>query len=120
LSLRLDRSTPLSAFEQNAFYVTTALEGTLALPLPLSVAMTSGAGYRWSDYRTVAAELGVPREDRIFSWFVGLRRSLSRRAHASVVYSRERRDSNLDGFSNVNEGLSLQLNVDVFQGWNAP
>jgi hypothetical protein len=117
LTLRLDRATPLSAFEQNGFYVTTALQGTFSAPLPASLRLTSGASYRWNDYETPASAIGVPREDRVFGWYVRLRRPLFGSASLSADYRRERRSSNLDEFNVVNEGFSLSLDINAFDLW---
>ena len=65
LTLFVNRSTPVSAFEDNAFYVFTGLQGSGRFPLPLEFQLQGGLGYQWNDYRTVADEIGVPREDRI-------------------------------------------------------
>ena len=88
------------------------------MPLPLALRLTSGAGYQWNDYRTPALELGVPREDRMFGWFVGLRRVLFGRAYLSADYRRERRDSNLDVFDVVTDGFVLRLEINVFDTWS--
>ena len=74
LALYASRSTPVSAYEENAFYVSTGLQGTLQVPLPAQFQLRGGLGYQWNDYRTVASEIGGPREDRILGWYVGLRR----------------------------------------------
>ena len=116
LGLLLDRSTPVSGFEANGFYVTTSAQASLTAPLPLGLALNSGAGYHWNDYRTPAAKLGRPRQDRIFGWYFGLRRPLSRWATLAATYRKDRRNSNLDEFDSVMEGLVLQLDVNFFPG----
>jgi hypothetical protein len=114
LSLRLSRTTPVSAFEQNAYYVYTSVQGTLRLPLPLQAALDTGLGYQWNDYRTVASEIGMPREDRILAWFVGLRRPLWRHLYLGAFYRHEDRLSNVDRFDTEAEGFVLELHWDLF------
>jgi hypothetical protein len=114
LTMTLNRSTALSAFESNGFYVTTSAQGTLAVPLPWALSVDSGLGHYWNDYRTPSLELNVPREDRLLAWFVGVRRQLGRRLFVSGFYRRERRQSNLDTFDNVTDGFILQLDASLF------
>lgn len=116
LGILLDRSTPVSGFEANGFYVTNSARANFTAPLPLGLFVDSGAGYHWNDYRTPAAELGRPRQDRIFGWYFGLRRPVSRWATLAATYRRDRRNSNLDEFDSVMEGLVLQLDVNFFPG----
>lgn len=114
LTLSANRATALSAFEDNAFYVTTAVHAGLTVPLPLSFSLSGGAGYHWNRYRTIASDLGEPREDRIFGWSVGLGRSVSRWAYLRADYRRDRRDSNLGGLNNKTDALIVQLGVGLF------
>jgi hypothetical protein len=109
LGLFLSRSTPVSAFEQNGFYVATSLQGSIVAPLPLRLLLTGGAGWQWNDYRTDAAGLGAPREDRLLGWYVGLRRPLQRRFYLSGLYRAENRRSNLDAFDTDTDGFYVQL-----------
>jgi hypothetical protein len=109
LGVFLSRTTPVSAFEQNAFYVATMLQGTLVVPLPLEFQLNGGLGYQWNDYRTAAAAIGVPREDRILGWSVGLRRPIHRRLYLSGLYRAEDRRSNLDEFEVDTDGFYVQL-----------
>jgi hypothetical protein len=109
LGVFLSRSTPVSAFEENAFYVSTMLQGTLVVPLPLEVQLDGGLGYQWNDYRTVATEIGAPREDRILAWNAGLRRAIHRRLYLSGQYRAENRHSNLDRFDVNANGFYIQL-----------
>ena len=74
LGIYASRTTPVSAYEENGFYVSNSVQGTLQLPLPAQFQLQGGVGYQWNDYRTVATEIGSPREDRILGWYVGLRR----------------------------------------------
>jgi hypothetical protein len=114
VTLFVNRSTPASAFEDNAFYVYTALQGSARFPLPLELQALGGLGYQWNDYRTASAELGVPREDRILAWYVGLRRPVHRRLFLSATYRRQERRSNLDAFDVDANGFILQLEWDIF------
>jgi hypothetical protein len=114
LGIFLSRSTPASAFEENAFYVATMLQGTVVLPLPLELQLNAGLGYQWNDYRTVAAAIGVAREDRILGWFVGLRRPILRQLYLSGFYRAEDRRSNLDQFVVDSDGFYVQLEWNPF------
>jgi len=113
-SLYLNRSTPVSAFEENAFYVSTGIQGAARVPLFLQLQLQGGLGYQWNDYRTVAEELGAPREDRILALYVGLRRPIRRQFFVSATYRREERLSNLDRFDTNTDGFFLQLEWDIF------
>jgi Putative beta-barrel porin 2 len=109
VGLFLTRATPVSAYEENGFYVSTALQGTLVAPLPLAFQLDGALGYRWNDYRTVAAEIGVPREDRMLSWSVGLRRPIHHRLYLSGMYRAENRRSNVGQFDVDTSGFYVQL-----------
>jgi hypothetical protein len=114
VTVYLNRSTPASAFENNAFYVFTAVQGSARFPLPLEFQAQGGVGYQWNDYRTPSAELGVPREDRIVAWYVGLRRPVHRQLVLSATYRRQERRSNIDRFDIDADGFILQLEWDIF------
>ncbi|HEX9188386.1 MAG TPA: outer membrane beta-barrel protein, partial [Vicinamibacteria bacterium] len=108
------RSTPLSAYEQNAFYVSTALQGTVRLPLLARFELRGGLGYQWNDYRTVASAIGRPREDEILGWYVGLRRPLWENVFLSGAYRSEDRKSNVSEFETDADGFYFQLEWDIF------
>jgi hypothetical protein len=110
------RSTPVSAFEENGFYVSSSLQGTLQLPLPAQFQVRGGLGYQWNDYRTVASEIGRPREDRILGWHVGLRRPLRSDLFVSGAYRSEDRRSNVDAFDTDANGFYFQIEWDPFGG----
>lgn len=110
------RSTPLSAFENNGFYVSTGVLGTLTFPLRLGISATAGASYQWNDYRTPAADLGEPRQDRILGWSAGLGRPLTRWCFLRVDYRQDRRESNIDSLSTTSHGLVAQVGVGWFGG----
>jgi hypothetical protein len=114
LAVYASRSTPVSAYEENAFYVSSALQGTLQVPMPAQFQLRGGLGYQWNDYRTVASEIGAPREDRILGWYVGLRRPVRSNLFLSGVYRSEDRRSNVDEFDTDADGFYLQLEWDIF------
>jgi len=114
LTLAVRRATPVSNFESNAFYVSTDLDASLLLALPLALSLESGLGHRWNDYRTDALALGRPRNDKVFGWRVGLRRAFGAGTSFAIGYRRERRRSNLDAFDSDTNGLVLQLDFNVF------
>jgi len=104
----------VSAFEENGFYVSTGLQGTLQLPLPARFQLQGGIGYQWNDYRTAASAIGRPREDGILGWFVGLRRPVLDSLFLSGAYRRENRRSNVDDFDTEANGFYLQLEWSFF------
>ena len=114
LAVYASRSTPVSAFEENGFYVSTGLQGTLQVPLPARLQLRGGLGYQWNDYRTVASAIGRPREDRIFGWYVGLRRPVRPNLFLSGSYRSEDRRSNLDNFDTNADAFYLQLEWNIF------
>jgi hypothetical protein len=113
-SVYASRSTPPSAYEENAFYVSSGLQGTLQVPMPAQFQLRGGLGYQWNDYRTVASEIGQPREDRILGWYVGLRRPVVRNLFLSGAYRSEDRTSNVDTFDTDADGFYFQLEWDIF------
>jgi len=114
VTIFVNRSTPASAFEDNAFYVFTALQGSGRFPLPWQLQAQGGLGYQWNDYRTVSEVIGAPREDRIFAWYVGLRRPVGRQLFLSATYRQQDRTSNIEQFSIDAKGFILQLEWDIF------
>ena len=82
--------------------------------LPAEFQLQGGVGYQWNDYRTVATEIGVPREDRILAWYVGVRRAVYQRLFLSATFRREERRSNLEQFDTNADGFVLQLEWDIF------
>ena len=114
LTLTGTRAPNVSAFEQNAFYVTSAVAVLLRAGLPGSLALEAGAGYHRNDYRTVASSIGVPRRDAIRGWTVGLGRPFTRRAFIRADYRRDRRDSNIDAFDSRSNALTVQLGLGLF------
>ncbi len=113
LAVYASRSTPVSAFEENAFYVSTGLQGTLQVPLPARLQLRGGLGYQWNDYRTVASAIGQPREDRILGWYVGLRRPVRPNLFLSGAYRSEDRRSNLDNFDTNADAFYFQVEWNI-------
>lgn len=115
LAIGAQRGTRLSAFEDNAFYVSNMGSLQLTAPLPLGIAASAGAGYHWNEYKTTASALGAPREDRIFGWSVGLGRPVTRHAYFRADYRRERRNSNVDDLDITTDALVVQLGIGFFR-----
>jgi hypothetical protein len=109
-----NRSTELSAFEGNAFYVTTSVEGVLTAPLPLSFSVSAGGGYHVNRYPTAAQQIGVPRRDQIVDWLVGVGRGITHWAFLRADYRRDRRDSNIDFFDQHTHAFYVQLGLGFF------
>jgi hypothetical protein len=120
LTLRAIRSSNPSAFEENGFYITTAGEADLTLPLPLYFTLRGGVGYHRNAYRTIVPELGEPRQDDIFAWSVGLGRGVTRWAFLRADYRWERRDSNLDAYDVDTDGFLVQFGIGRLGGGGAP
>lgn len=114
------RATHVSAFEQNAFYVSGSVEALVRAAMPWSVAAEAGVGFHRNDYRTVASSIGVPRHDSIRGWTLGLARPLTRHAFVRADYRRDRRDSNVDVFDSHSHVLMLQLGIGVFAAGALP
>ena len=108
------RATNVSGFEENAFFVTNAIEFLLRAGLPWSLALQAGAGYHRNDYRTVASEIGAPRRDEIRGWTLGLGRPVTRYAFVRADYRRERRDSNIDSFDSPSNALIVEIGLGLF------
>jgi hypothetical protein len=113
LAVYASRSTPPSAYEQNGFYVSSAVQGTLLVPLPAEFQIRGGLGYQWNDYRTAASEIGAPREDRILAWHVGLRRPVRPNLFLSAAFRSEDRQSNVGTLDTDADGFYFQLEWDI-------
>ena len=114
LTLTGTRATRVSGFEENAFYVTSAVEAILRAALPWSLAGEAGAGYHRNEYRTVATSIGAPRLDAIRGFTLGLGRPITRHAFVRADYRRDRRDSNIDVFDSRSNALTVQLGIAMF------
>jgi hypothetical protein len=108
------RATDLSAFEGNAFYVSTGGQVLFSFAVPWSLSMNAAVGYQENRYETVATGLAVPREDTIFGWSLGLSRPLGTFAFVRADYRRDRRRSNLPGFDVTTDGFTLQVGLGLF------
>jgi hypothetical protein len=112
--LLVGRATPVSNFENNAFYVSTSGEVELDVALPYELSVHGAVGYHVNGYRTLATELGAEREDRILGWSIGVGRPINRWSFFRADYRRDRRSSNLDMFDVQTHALTVQLGVGLF------
>ncbi len=113
IDLSVRRSLDPSAFEDDGFYVATLIDTVLTLPGPYRTYLRGGVGYQWSDYHTNATGLAEPRADRILAWYAGLGRLFGEHIGLRIDYRRERRTSNLPGFSITTNALMVQASL----GW---
>jgi hypothetical protein len=111
LDVRAARTTNLSAYTDNAFYVATSVEAAVTTPIPLGLTARGAAGYQWNSYRVPDALLGEPREDTIFGWAVGLGRNIGSRSYLRADYRRDRRRSNVPGFDVTTDGFIVQFGI---------
>jgi hypothetical protein len=109
LVLGAGRAPYLSAFEANAFYVASRIDGSLVLPTFAGFWLTLGARQQWNGYRLRATGLVVPREDRLSGWSVGLARNIKSWASARVDYHQDRRISNIPGLTTRTHAFIAQL-----------
>jgi len=114
LSLVASRTTHVSSFEENAFYVTSSGQFLLQMEGPWSTSLEGGGGYHRNDYRTIASSIGAPRRDVIRGWTVGVARQATRHAFIRVDYRRERRDSNIDAFDTHSNSLIVNIGIGMF------
>ncbi len=111
LEVRGGRMTDLSNFADNAFYVSTSVDGAITTPIPLGLTARAAAGYQWNTYRVTVASIGEPREDTIFGWALGLGRNLGPRTYVRADYRRDRRRSNIPGFDVTTDGFIVQFGI---------
>lgn len=109
--LRGGRTTDISNFDTNAFYVSTFVDGSVSAPVPLGLSARGAVGYQWNTYRVPTALIGEPREDSILGWAVGLGRNLGVRTYVRADYRRDRRRSNIPGFDVTTDGFIVQLGI---------
>ena len=114
LQLLASRATPVSAFEDDPFYVSSSTAAELHLALPFELSGRAAYGLHRNRYRTAASGLGAPREDRMSGWSLGLGRPLGQWGFARVDYAEDRRDSNLDVLDVRTHAFSVQLGVGAF------
>lgn len=113
LTLSAQRSTQLSAFENNAFYVVDGVQLTLRMPVVLSFEVNAGTSYQDNTYRLTAQGLAEPRHDRLVGWTAGLARPVTRWAYLRADYNWERRNSNVPGLSAKTHAFIAQLGLGV-------
>ena len=114
LGIYASRTTPVSAYQENGFYLSNSVQGTLQVPLPAEFRLQGGVGYQWNDYRTVVVRIGGPREDRILGWYASLRRPVRQNLFLSGSYRSEDRQSNVNVFDSNSDGFYFQLEWDIF------
>ena len=61
----------------------------------------------------MAAPIGVPREDSILGWTLGLSRPVGSFGYLRADYRRDRRRSNLPGFDITTDGFIVQMGVGL-------
>lgn len=107
VALRGYRSTYLSAFEDNGYYVSQGgrLEFSGGLPLRLRFVLTGSL--QRNDYPLAAAALGVPRRDDVRSFAIGLSRNVGDSLFIRLDYQFEQRLSNIPGYSNRTGGFTF-------------
>jgi Putative beta-barrel porin 2 len=111
LDFRAGRTTNLSAWQDNAFYVTTLVDGAFTTPVPFGLTARAALGYQWNTYEVPDASIGEPREDTIFGWAVGLGKNLGQRTYVRADYRRDRRRSNIPGFDVTTDGFIVQFGI---------
>jgi hypothetical protein len=113
------RETYPSAFEDNAFYVSTGAGAETDLGLPLSLVFHGGVAWQRNAYRVAATGLGVPRRDDLIGWSAGIGRSLTRWAFVRTDYRRDRRTSNLAALESTGHVFMVELGVGYLGGSTA-
>ena len=109
IDLQFNRTATVSAFETNAYYVTNSVSAMLTAPLPFESWGRVTGGFLRNDYPNPASAIAAPRRDDLYTWGLGVGRALGRRGSVSADYRRERRDSNLPGYSLTTSGFIVQL-----------
>jgi len=115
IGLTVTRGTHPSGFEDDGFFVTTAGQLELVLPLPFGVSFRGGTGYHVNQYAAVAPEIGRPRKDQITYWSLGLGRPVGRWGFWRLDYRREARDSNIDAFDHAVNTFMVRIGVGYFE-----
>ena len=116
LELQASRTPEPSAYDSNAYYVTSSLGAALTVPLPFELWGRGSGTWTRNDYPNDAPSLSTPRRDDILGWTVGLGRQIGWRSWVRADYRRERRDSNLPGFDVTTDGFIVQLGLGLFGG----
>jgi hypothetical protein len=108
------RQSYVSAFEQNAFYVSSSINGLVEFPIALGIFGRAGAGYRRNSYQLDADGRNFPRVDDIFDWTLGAGRSLTRWTFLRADVVHDHRDSNLSEFDSRTRTFMIQLGITPF------
>jgi hypothetical protein len=116
IDLQLGRSTQLSAYEENAYYVDNNVALGLNFPLPFEVTGRGAVSLFRNDYPNDASKIDAPRRDQSFGWTLGLGRRIGQRAFLRADYRRDRRTSNVPGLDVTTYGFILQLGVGLSGG----
>ncbi len=116
IDLQLGRSTQLSAFEENAYYVNNMVGLGLNFPLPFEVSGRGSVSFFRNDYPNDASKIETPRRDQAFGWAAGLGRRIGQRAFLRVDYRRERRTSNVPGLDVTTSGFVVQAGLGLSGG----
>lgn len=105
VALQGQRSTYLSAFEDNGYYVSQGGRLEFSGGLPLRLRFVLAGGLQRNDYPLEAAAIGVPRRDDVRSFAVGLSRNVGDSLFIRLDYQIEQRISNIPGYSNRTGGF---------------
>jgi hypothetical protein len=114
VDLALTRSSDPSGFETNAYYLNNSIVAALTVPAPFETWARGSVGWLRNSYPNDASEIGVPRQDDIVAWTLGLGRQLGWRAWIRADYRKERRNSNLPGYDVTTDGVIVQVGVGLF------
>ncbi len=116
IDLQLGRSSELSAFEENSYYVNNAAGLGLSFPLPFEITGRGSVSVFRNDYPNDASKTATPRRDEAFGWMLGLGRRLGQRAFLRADYRRDRRTSNVPGLDVTTSGFVVQLGLGLAGG----
>ena len=112
--IQVARTPEPSGYDTNAYYVNNSLIASLTAPAPFETWARGALGWLRNDYPNDTAAIGMPRQDDIFGWSLGIGRNLGWRAWARADYRRERRDSNLPGYDVTTDGFVIQVGLGLF------
>jgi len=120
LTVAGSRATNVSAFEDNGFYVSNAINVLLRAGLPAEFALRAGVGWHRNTYQTISALGGAPRRDGIRGWTIGLARPVTSHAFVRADYRHERRESNIDLFDTYVNALTVEVGLGLFGAEHTP
>jgi len=83
---------------------------------PWTTSVRAGVGYRWSDYRTQAEGILVPRADRTLGWYAGVSRPWGEHITSRIEYRRDRRTSNVRAGDITIDAFLVELGFGWFGG----